>query len=115
MLTRGWRRAGTWCYKPQNSETCCPQYSIRLHVHDFSPDRQQRGCVRKMERFVLTGSTRLQERPQREVVRENSAFEADESSAALVSGLATCLESLASSGRSAWFTLELLRSFDPIA
>jgi len=29
MIDRGWRRSGTYCYRPDMKRTCCPQYTIR--------------------------------------------------------------------------------------
>ena len=29
MIDRGWRRSGTFCYKPDMQRTCCPQYTIK--------------------------------------------------------------------------------------
>jgi arginine-tRNA-protein transferase len=32
MIDRGWRRSGTYCYKPDLRRSCCPQYTIKC-VH----------------------------------------------------------------------------------
>ena len=37
MLDRGWRRSGTYCYKPDMKRTCCPQYTIKS-VDSRRPD-----------------------------------------------------------------------------
>ncbi|EPQ59317.1 hypothetical protein GLOTRDRAFT_33439 [Gloeophyllum trabeum ATCC 11539] len=29
MIDRGWRRSGTYCYKPDLRRSCCPQYTIK--------------------------------------------------------------------------------------
>ena len=29
MMNRGWRRSGTYLYKPDLRRSCCPQYTIR--------------------------------------------------------------------------------------
>lgn len=29
MIDRGWRRSGTYCYKPDLRHSCCPQYTIK--------------------------------------------------------------------------------------
>lgn len=29
LIDRGWRRSGSYCYKPLNDETCCPMYTIK--------------------------------------------------------------------------------------
>lgn len=32
LIDRGWRRSGTYLYKPDNVHTCCPQIPIRYAV-----------------------------------------------------------------------------------
>jgi arginyl-tRNA--protein-N-Asp/Glu arginylyltransferase len=65
MIDRGWRRSGTYCYKPDMKRTCCPQYTIksadlppdafvsdhplRLDVLEFRPSASQR---KLLTRFV---------------------------------------------------------------
>lgn len=34
LIDRGWRRSGTYCYKPTNDKTCCPCYTIK-YEKDF--------------------------------------------------------------------------------
>jgi arginine-tRNA-protein transferase len=55
LMLKGWRRSGTYLYKPTNFATCCPSYTIRLHVTKFQPTKKQRQVMRKMERFCKTG------------------------------------------------------------
>ncbi|KAF8006276.1 hypothetical protein BT93_K0538 [Corymbia citriodora subsp. variegata] len=51
LLDRGWRRSGSFLYKPDMSSTCCPSYTIRLKAADFSPSKEQNRVHRRMERF----------------------------------------------------------------
>lgn len=55
MIDRGWRRAGTFCYKPDLKNTCCPEYTIRLDALEFKASRSQRQLVNRWNRFVLEG------------------------------------------------------------
>ena len=34
LIDRGWRRSGSYCYKPMMDQTCCPAYTIRCNVQD---------------------------------------------------------------------------------
>ncbi|XP_048139882.1 arginyl-tRNA--protein transferase 2 isoform X2 [Rhodamnia argentea] len=52
LLDRGWRRSGSFLYKPDMSSTCCPSYTIRLKAADFSPSKEQNRVCRRMERFL---------------------------------------------------------------
>ncbi|XP_030444555.2 arginyl-tRNA--protein transferase 2-like isoform X1 [Syzygium oleosum] len=52
LLDRGWRRCGSYLYKPDMSSTCCPSYTIRLKAADFSPSKEQNRVYRRVERFL---------------------------------------------------------------
>ncbi|KAL5488046.1 ATE1 [Sanghuangporus weigelae] len=56
MIDRGWRRSGDYCYKPDMRRTCCPQYTIKLDVLNFTLTRSQRKVVYRWNRFVLDGA-----------------------------------------------------------
>ena len=56
LVDQGWRRSGRFLYRPANSRTCCPQYTVRLDALAFAPDREQRRTMARMARFLETGS-----------------------------------------------------------
>ncbi|KAK3407885.1 hypothetical protein EUGRSUZ_J00226 [Eucalyptus grandis] len=53
LLDRGWRRSGSFLYKPDMSTTCCPSYTIRLKAADFSPSKEQNRVRKQMERLLV--------------------------------------------------------------
>lgn len=55
MMDRGWRRSGTFCYKPNLRLSCCPQYTIRLDALEFKPSKSQRKLINRWNRFTLHG------------------------------------------------------------
>ncbi|OSX59239.1 hypothetical protein POSPLADRAFT_1150353 [Postia placenta MAD-698-R-SB12] len=55
MIDRGWRRSGTYCYKPDLRRSCCPAYTIKLDALKFSPSKSQRKIISRWNRFVLHG------------------------------------------------------------
>ncbi|KAK0206531.1 arginine-tRNA-protein transferase [Desarmillaria ectypa] len=55
MVNRGWRRSGTYCYKPDMKNSCCPQYPIILDTLAFKPSKSQRKLVNRWNRFVVQG------------------------------------------------------------
>ncbi|TFK43638.1 arginine-tRNA-protein transferase [Crucibulum laeve] len=57
MIDRGWRRSGSWCYKPELKTSCCPQYTIKLDAMEFKPSKSQRKLINRWNRFVLSGKT----------------------------------------------------------
>ncbi|OZJ03769.1 hypothetical protein BZG36_03469 [Bifiguratus adelaidae] len=52
LIDRGWRRSGTYMYKPNLKESCCPQYTIRLEAGKFKPSKSQRKLVHKFIRYL---------------------------------------------------------------
>ncbi|TFK55797.1 hypothetical protein OE88DRAFT_1621421 [Heliocybe sulcata] len=57
MIDRGWRRSGTYCYKPDLKRSCCPQYTIKLDALKFKPSRSHRKLVYRWNRFILEGDS----------------------------------------------------------
>ncbi|PVF91857.1 hypothetical protein CPB86DRAFT_745086 [Serendipita vermifera] len=55
MVDRNWRRAGQYTYKPLLSESCCPQYPIRLDALKFEPTRNQRKALYRFNRYIIDG------------------------------------------------------------
>jgi arginyl-tRNA---protein transferase len=42
IVSRGWRRSGTWLYKPNMEEICCRPYTIRLEAERFRANKDQK-------------------------------------------------------------------------
>ena len=57
LIDLGWRRSGTYLYRPINAETCCPCYTIRLQADQFQPSRSQRQLRGRMERLMASSSS----------------------------------------------------------
>eukprot|EP00605_Chrysophyceae_sp_TOSAG23-4_P002767 GSChrysophyteH1.ASY1.ANO1.3051.1 assembled CDS len=56
LMMCGWRRSGTYFYKPCMFATCCPMYTIRLPVAEFTANKAQRQLLRRIDRYLHTGS-----------------------------------------------------------
>ncbi|RHZ50559.1 hypothetical protein Glove_495g22 [Diversispora epigaea] len=52
LIDRGWRRSGTYIYKPFLHDSCCPQYTIRLDAMKFQPSKSQRKLINRFNRYV---------------------------------------------------------------
>ncbi|KAI1796274.1 arginine-tRNA-protein transferase [Ganoderma leucocontextum] len=63
MMDRGWRRSGTYFYRPDLKRSCCPQYTIRLDALQFAPSKSQRKVVNKFNRFIMHGDQKDQDTP----------------------------------------------------
>lgn len=54
LLDRGWRRSGSYIYRPDCSYTgtCCPQIAIRVAVEEFRPRSDQRRAISHLQQLV---------------------------------------------------------------
>uniref|UniRef100_A0A0W0FCF3 arginyltransferase n=1 Tax=Moniliophthora roreri TaxID=221103 RepID=A0A0W0FCF3_MONRR len=79
MIDRGWRRSGTWCYKPNLKASCCPQYPIRLDAKSFKPSRGQRKLIHRWNRFVEHGKGEERKQLDKQKGKNNPSFNLVES------------------------------------
>lgn len=52
LMDRGFRRSGTYVYRPNNMKTCCPCYTIRLDVLQFKMSKNQRNVWNRFQRYL---------------------------------------------------------------
>ncbi|KAI0776001.1 arginine-tRNA-protein transferase [Trametes elegans] len=57
MIDRGWRRSGTYCYKPDLKRSCCPQYTIKLDALESQASKSQRKLLNRFNRYVIKGGS----------------------------------------------------------
>lgn len=50
LMLRGWRRCGTYFYKPVMHVTCCPMYSIRLEVSKFQISKSHKKVLKNVQK-----------------------------------------------------------------
>ncbi|KAM3913109.1 arginyl-tRNA--protein transferase 1 isoform 1-T1 [Leptodactylus fuscus] len=55
LIDRGWRRSGKYVYKPLMSQTCCPQYTIRLSAVNYQLNKSHKKVLKKVQKFLLDG------------------------------------------------------------
>ncbi|XP_069609766.1 arginyl-tRNA--protein transferase 1 isoform X2 [Ranitomeya imitator] len=55
LIDRGWRRSGKYAYKPLMSQTCCPQYTIRLSAVNYQPNKSHKKVLKKVQKFLQDG------------------------------------------------------------
>lgn len=56
LIDRGFRRSGSFIYKPDVRRSCCPQYTIRLDVDKFKPTKDQRHTINRFSKFMNASS-----------------------------------------------------------
>lgn len=53
FVDRGWRRSGTYLYKPDCRNSCCPNYTIRLDATCCRLRRDHRKAINAWNKFIL--------------------------------------------------------------
>lgn len=71
LIDRGWRRSGTYLYKPIMNETCCPLYSIRCDALNFELKNSQKKVLKIMKNYL--------EKNIKVEAKKSSKIEAEES------------------------------------
>ncbi|KAG7198711.1 hypothetical protein KM043_001702 [Ampulex compressa] len=52
LIDRGWRRSGSYCYKPTMDQTCCPMYTIKCEALQFKITKSQKKILKRMAKFL---------------------------------------------------------------
>ena len=52
LVDRCWRRSGSLMYRPNQRQSCCPHYTIRLDSNLFKPAKDQRQAVNRFNKFI---------------------------------------------------------------
>ncbi|KAL2716097.1 arginyl-tRNA--protein transferase 1 isoform X1 [Vespula squamosa] len=52
LIDRGWRRSGSYCYKPTMDQTCCPMYTIKCEALSFKISKSQKKILKRMTKFL---------------------------------------------------------------
>lgn len=55
LIDRGWRRSGTYCYKPIMNVTCCPMYTIRSDTSAFVLSKSQKKVLKRFTKYLSNG------------------------------------------------------------
>ncbi|KAJ7742494.1 arginine-tRNA-protein transferase [Mycena maculata] len=74
MIDRGWRRSGTFCYKPDLKASCCPSYTIKLDAVAFKPSKSQRKLINRWNRFILHGKQSGDDNAPKSKSKDSRAF-----------------------------------------
>ncbi|CAI4230910.1 unnamed protein product [Auanema sp. JU1783] len=71
FMNCGWRRSGSYVYKPNMAQTCCPQYTIRLDSGKFYLTKSQKKVLKRMNDFLKSDV-----RPKEGRIREEASVQA---------------------------------------
>ena len=52
LMVKGWRRCGSYYYKPDVPNSCCRLNTIRCDAPSFVPNKSQRKVLKKFQRFL---------------------------------------------------------------
>ncbi|KAK0651434.1 arginine-tRNA-protein transferase [Cercophora newfieldiana] len=80
LVDRCWRRSGTLLYRPNQKNSCCPHYTLRLDATGFKPTKDQRQAVNRFNKFVLgeaysKEAARLCPRSREEIKKRDNEFD----------------------------------------
>ncbi|KAK4162236.1 putative Arginyl-tRNA--protein transferase [Cladorrhinum sp. PSN259] len=80
LVDRFWRRSGSLLYRPNQKNSCCPHYTLRLDSSEFRPTKDQRQAVNRFNRHVLgetyaRDAAKLYPRSREQVRRRNNEFD----------------------------------------
>ena len=52
LMVKGWRRCGSYYYKPNLPESCCKLFTIRLEAAAYKMNQSQKKKLNKFNRFL---------------------------------------------------------------
>lgn len=52
LLEKGFRRSGTFLYRPDVANSCCPQYTIRLRAEEFKPSKEAKKVIKNFNKHI---------------------------------------------------------------
>jgi arginine-tRNA-protein transferase len=87
LLDKGFRRSGTFLYRPDLANSCCPQYTIRLHADEFKPSKEAKKVIKNFNKHISNNSNvntenngnAIEERKKKKVKgSDNKLFDFDE-------------------------------------
>lgn len=55
LIDRGWRRSGSYCYKPEMDTTCCPSYTIKCDAMNFRLNKSHKKIIKRVNKFLRDG------------------------------------------------------------
>uniref|UniRef100_A0A8D8CE12 Arginyl-tRNA--protein transferase 1 n=1 Tax=Culex pipiens TaxID=7175 RepID=A0A8D8CE12_CULPI len=55
LIDRGWRRSGSYCYKPEMDTTCCPSYTIKCDAMGFRLNKSHKKIIKRVNKFLRDG------------------------------------------------------------
>ncbi|KFB47843.1 AGAP010373-PA-like protein [Anopheles sinensis] len=73
LIDRGWRRSGSYCYKPIMDVTCCPSYTIKCDALNFRLNKSHKKIIKRMNKFLRDGKKESNEEENSESVGEIGA------------------------------------------
>ncbi|KAK0706422.1 arginine-tRNA-protein transferase [Lasiosphaeria miniovina] len=80
LIDRCWRRSGTLLYRPNQKNSCCPHYTLRLDSTAFKATKDQRQAVNRFNKHVIGESyareaARLHPPTREQVRKRNNEFD----------------------------------------
>lgn len=52
LIDRGWRRSGSYLYRPMLNVQCCPMYTIKCDAVNFKPSNSHKKVIKNFNRYI---------------------------------------------------------------
>ncbi|CAL8070084.1 unnamed protein product [Orchesella dallaii] len=75
LINNGWRRSGCYLYKPRNSKTCCPVYTIRNISSKVEITRSQRKVLKRFKKYLHDGIIPTKTKYSRDYQQQSNTME----------------------------------------
>lgn len=59
LMFNGYRKCGTYYYKPNLSKSCCQQHTIRLDINEFEINHHQKKVMKKFMKYLTEDSSAI--------------------------------------------------------
>ncbi|KAH6645803.1 arginine-tRNA-protein transferase [Truncatella angustata] len=80
LIDRSWRRSGKLLYRPNQRDSCCPHYTLRLDSSQVQLAKDQRAAINRFNKYILGDdyirqSARLYPRSREESKKRDREFD----------------------------------------
>ncbi|CAF0861478.1 unnamed protein product [Brachionus calyciflorus] len=72
LIDRGWRRSGTYIYKPVMNVTCCPLYTIKCDALSFQLRKSQKNTLKSVRKYLEKGEKKKESLGKKETENSNT-------------------------------------------
>ncbi|KAL4449987.1 hypothetical protein ABPG74_015106 [Tetrahymena malaccensis] len=72
LMDCGWRRCGSYFYKPDLFKSCCKSYTIRMNANQFQIKKSQKKVMKKWNKFIYSKDSKSSDNKMQEEIKSKS-------------------------------------------